>query len=44
LCGRERLETVARKKPRSLDELAEIPDLRRWQIEVLGERMIAALR
>jgi ribonuclease D len=44
LCGRERLELVARKKPHSLDEITAMPELRRWQIEVLGERMIAALR
>src|SRR5512140_185648 len=35
LCAREKLETIARKKPKTLEELAEVPDLRRWQIEVL---------
>src|SRR5512140_2001842 len=35
LCAREKLEAIARKKPKSLEELAEVPDLRRWQIEVL---------
>ena len=44
LCPRERLEAVARRNPRTLDELMEVPDLRRWQAEVLGEEFIAALR
>jgi ribonuclease D len=44
LCPRERLEAVARRNPRSLEELAEVPDLRRWQIEVLGPAMLRALR
>lgn len=44
LCARERLEAVARRRPSSLEELAEVPDLRRWQIEVLGEDFLRALR
>jgi len=44
LCPRERLEAVARRRPRSVEELTEIPDLRRWQIEQLGEDFIRALR
>lgn len=43
LCPRERLETVARKRPKSVDELGEIPELRRWQIEQLGEDFVRAL-
>ncbi|HLB10673.1 MAG TPA: HRDC domain-containing protein [Gemmatimonadaceae bacterium] len=43
LCAREKLEAIARKKPKTLAELAEIPDLRRWQIEVLGEAFLKAL-
>jgi len=43
LCAREKLETIARKKPKTLAELAEIPDLRRWQIEVLGAAFLKAL-
>ncbi|MBK5188507.1 MAG: HRDC domain-containing protein, partial [Gemmatimonadaceae bacterium] len=27
LCAREKLETIARKKPKTLEELAEVPDL-----------------
>ena len=44
LCPRERLEAIARRNPRTLDELMEVPDMRRWQAEVLGEDFIAALR
>ncbi|MGE5730174.1 MAG: ribonuclease D [Gemmatimonas sp.] len=43
LCAREKLETIARKKPKTLEELAEVPDLRRWQIEVLGPAFLKAL-
>jgi ribonuclease D len=44
LCARDRLEAVARKKPRTLEELAEVPELRRWQREQLGEGFLAALQ
>jgi ribonuclease D len=44
LCARERLEAIARKRAASLDELSEIPELRRWQIEVLGTDLICAMR
>jgi len=43
LASRERLEAVARKKPTSRDELLSIPELRRWQVEVLGEGFLRAL-
>jgi ribonuclease D len=43
LCPRERLEAIARRNPRSLEELMEVPDVRRWQAEVLGEEFIQAL-
>ena len=43
LCARERLEAVARRKPRNAEELAEIPELRRWQGEVLGPALLAAI-
>ena len=44
LASRERLEAVARKKPASRDELLEIPELRRWQVELLGEGFVRALK
>lgn len=43
LCSRDRLEAVARRNPRHVDDLLEIPELRRWQAEVLGEGFVNAL-
>ena len=43
LCAREKLEMIARKRPKTLEELAEVPELRRWQIEVLGPAFLEAL-
>ena len=36
LCSRERLENIARSTARTIEDLAEVPGLRRWQIEVMG--------
>jgi ribonuclease D len=44
LCARERLEAVARRKPQRVEELAELRDLRHWQVEELGDAFVAALR
>ncbi|MEO8579753.1 MAG: ribonuclease D [Gemmatimonadales bacterium] len=43
LCSREKLENVARSGAKSVDDLAKVPDLRRWQIEEMGEGFISAL-
>jgi ribonuclease D len=43
LCSRERLENIARSNAKSIEDLASVPDLRRWQIEVMGEELVAAL-
>jgi ribonuclease D len=43
LCSRDRLEAIARRNPQSMDELREIPELRRWQIEELGPEFLKAL-
>ena len=43
LCSRERLEAIARRKPASMSELLEVPDLRRWQAGLMGDGFIAAL-
>jgi ribonuclease D len=43
LCSRDRMEAVARRKPRHVDDLAAIPELRRWQVEVLGAPFVKAL-
>jgi len=43
LCPRDRLEAIARRNPRTLDELAEVPDLRTWQIDEMGKDFLRAL-
>jgi ribonuclease D len=43
LCSRDRLEAVARRNPATIDELIQVAELRRWQIEVLGADVLAAL-
>jgi ribonuclease D len=43
LCARDRLEAVARKNPKTRDELETIAELRRWQRAVLGENFLKAL-
>src|SRR5438034_1004792 len=44
LCARDRMEAVARKNPKTREELAQIPELRRWQVELLGDGFVEALR
>jgi len=44
LCSRDRMEAVARKMPTSLEAFEEIPEMRRWQVEVLGEGFLKSLR
>jgi ribonuclease D len=44
LCSRERLESVVRRKPASLDDLAEVPGLRQWQIGEMGAEFLAVLK
>jgi ribonuclease D len=43
LMPRHQLEAVARQQPKQLDELRGIPDIRTWQVEAMGERLIEAL-
>lgn len=45
LCSRERLEAVARRNPppATRAELVQIPELRRWQVDVLGDDFLRAL-
>ena len=42
--SRERLESIARRRPETLEEIADIPEIRRWQIEEMGEEWLRALR
>ena len=44
LCSRERLESVARKRPEKVGDLEDVPGLRRWQIAEMGEDFIKALK
>ena len=43
LCSRERLENIARSGAITVEDLAAVPDLRRWQIEEMGEGFVKAL-
>jgi ribonuclease D len=43
LCSRERLENIARSGARTVEDLAVVPDLRRWQIEEMGDGFVKAL-
>ena len=44
LCSRERLESIARRMPSTLEQLAEVEGLRRWQIAEMGEEFLKAAR
>ena len=44
LCGRTTLEAVVRARPVNRAGLEQIPEVRRWQIEVLGDALLEALR
>ena len=44
LFPREKMESVARANPKSVDDFATIPDLRKWQVEVLAQGFVEALR
>ncbi|MBK8247982.1 MAG: ribonuclease D [Gemmatimonadetes bacterium] len=44
LCSRERMEAVVRRAPVHVRDLEELPELRRWQLEVLGEEFVRVLR
>lgn len=44
LMSRAVLEEVARQMPATPAQLAEIPDVRRWQVEAIGEQLLHALR
>jgi ribonuclease D len=42
LCPNGTLEAIARAEPADLVALGEIPELRRWQVQVLGPELLAA--
>ena len=43
LCSRDRIEAVVRRNPRTLDDLLEVPGMRRWQAAEIGDGFIRAL-
>lgn len=42
LCPNGLLEAIARLEPKNVAQLTEIPDMRRWQRELLGAELLAA--
>lgn len=44
LCSRERIEAVARRNPKTLEELAEVRELRKWQAAELGQEFVRVLQ
>lgn len=44
LCSRERIEAVARRNPGTMDELAEVSEIRKWQAKELGSDFLRALQ
>jgi ribonuclease D len=44
ICPNAVLDSIARRVPATLDELREIPGLKRWQVEEFGEELLAAIR
>ena len=44
LCGRTTLEAVVRARPTNRAALEQIGELRRWQIDVLGDALLEAVR
>ena len=44
LIPRAALEEIARAQPTTLDALGDVPGVRRWQVEAVGDAMLGALR
>ena len=44
IMSRAMLEEVAKALPRTLDALAAVPGVRRWQVEAVGEALLKALK
>jgi ribonuclease D len=43
VCGKSTLEAIARQRPADLAALARLDDVRKWQVDVLGAALLAAL-
>jgi len=44
LMPRQQLEAIARLRPRTPEALMEVEDMRRWQVEALGDRLLKGVR
>jgi ribonuclease D len=44
LMPRHQLEEMAQLQPRTPEEMLKVSDMRRWQVEALGERLLQALQ
>jgi ribonuclease D len=44
LCPNGTLEAIARMNPATVEQLSEVPELRRWQRREFGSRLVAAVR
>jgi ribonuclease D len=44
ICPNSALESVARRVPANLDELAQVPGMRRWQVKTFGAELLAAIK
>ena len=44
LCPNGTLEAIARLNPSTTEELAEVPELRRWQLKEFGRELLAAVQ
>jgi ribonuclease D len=43
LMPRQQLEDIAREKPRTHEQLMQVKDVRKWQVEILGDAIVQAL-
>jgi ribonuclease D len=43
LCSREKLESIARRKPSKVGDLEDVPGLRKWQIAEMGGEFVSVL-
>ena len=43
LMPRQQLEDIARANPKNNDQLLQVPDIRKWQVEALGDAILTAL-
>jgi ribonuclease D len=44
LCPNGTLEGIARREPKTLVDLRTVPFIRGWQVEAIGDALLAAVR